>query len=340
MSSSLPNAQVWTNFSGDDYHKARLPYPIELLQQIVRFHKSTSTQGGRSTVAVDLGCGPGTVTVPLAAEFDKVYGVDIAAKMYLSAPTVPNVQYQTASASSLPFLEDGSVDLVTAGTSAHWFDHPAWWKEMSRIVRPGGTVAVWTFGPCFVSNPDQDETYPPALENLLKVTQRYAGPLQPYRTTGNKLTYELYDTLPGPSSASDLSIEPRWTEEASRKKWGWESEEAYVSNEKGYRWNVIQNKEGLLGEKGEQTTDEDKAIERTLKSRLTLNQLATFFASVSPIIAYRANLQPDEPDWIDEQFRQIYREGASLTPDGSEWNGETVIGIRRVLSVVVWKKKD
>lgn len=31
--------------------------------------------------------------------------------------------------------------LMCTGQAAHWFDHAATWKELSKRVRPGGTVA-------------------------------------------------------------------------------------------------------------------------------------------------------------------------------------------------------
>jgi SAM-dependent methyltransferase len=39
-------------------------------------------------------------------------------------------------------VEDGSVDLVTAFMAAHWFDLPAFFKEVRRILAPGGVVAL------------------------------------------------------------------------------------------------------------------------------------------------------------------------------------------------------
>lgn len=57
----------------------------------------------------------------------------------------PNVDFFRASAESLPFLEDGTVDMVVAGQAAHWFDQPNFFQEMDRIVKPGGTLAIWGY---------------------------------------------------------------------------------------------------------------------------------------------------------------------------------------------------
>lgn len=57
----------------------------------------------------------------------------------------PNIDFVQASAESLPFLDDQSADMVVAGQAAHWFDYPKLFKEMKRVVRPGGTLAFWGY---------------------------------------------------------------------------------------------------------------------------------------------------------------------------------------------------
>lgn len=57
----------------------------------------------------------------------------------------PNVTYEVSSAESLPFLSDSSVDMVVAGQAAHWFDYPKLFKELDRVVRPGGMLAFWGY---------------------------------------------------------------------------------------------------------------------------------------------------------------------------------------------------
>jgi trans-aconitate 3-methyltransferase len=56
---------------------------------ILDYHKATM---GLCETALDLGCGPGTVTKDLATRFDRVFGSDISEKMYNSAPSLPNVK--------------------------------------------------------------------------------------------------------------------------------------------------------------------------------------------------------------------------------------------------------
>lgn len=61
-------------------------------------------------------------------------------------------------------------------------------------------------------------------------------------------------------------------------------------------------------------------------------QLASYYSSVSPVLAYRKALPAGEPDWLDQQIEKIKQEG------GEGWEGSTRVSVRRVLSLVVWKK--
>lgn len=39
-----------------------------------------------------------------------------------------------------------SADLITAATCSHFFDVPAFIKDAARLLRPGGTLAIWSGG--------------------------------------------------------------------------------------------------------------------------------------------------------------------------------------------------
>ncbi|MDR2987450.1 MAG: methyltransferase domain-containing protein [Nocardiopsaceae bacterium] len=99
---------------------------------------------------LDVGCGPGTITVDLAqrAEPGRVVGVDASADVLAearrSAQTrgVTNVTFETGDGSRLAF-PDNSFDGVHAHQLLqHLSDPVAALTEMSRVCRPGGIVAV------------------------------------------------------------------------------------------------------------------------------------------------------------------------------------------------------
>ncbi|KAG8851594.1 hypothetical protein FRB91_007634 [Serendipita sp. 411] len=153
------------------FHKAGLA---------ARKRSSTQSSGGDEVIrnslgwqrAVDLGCGTGQATVEIAARFEETIGVDPSSKMIQQAtqmlsrqsvgtstnvntnPVVTeegavvrggNLRYHQAAGEDLSFLEDQSVDFVSAAQAVHWFDYPKLWKEIDRVLRPGGTVAFWGY---------------------------------------------------------------------------------------------------------------------------------------------------------------------------------------------------
>ena len=89
------------------------------------------------------------MTEELYNRFHKVIGTDPSEKM-LSAVHVPEakdgkppIEYKVASAEDLSFIESKSVDMVTAGQAAHWFNYEKSFPELARILKPGGTLAFF-----------------------------------------------------------------------------------------------------------------------------------------------------------------------------------------------------
>ena len=83
--------------------------------------------------------------------FQNVIGADPSlgmiqeAKLRTRKEDHPNVDFIEASAESLPFAADDSVDMVVAGQAAHWFNFPKLFAEMKRVLRRGGTMALWGY---------------------------------------------------------------------------------------------------------------------------------------------------------------------------------------------------
>ncbi|KAG2459707.1 CRG1 methyltransferase, partial [Polypterus senegalus] len=98
-------------------------------------------------LAVDIGCGTGQVSRSLAPHFEKIIGVDISEAQLDEArkeTNLSNVKYIKCHAEDLP-ADDGSVDLITAAHAAHWFDKERFLKEVNRVLKPGGCVALFGF---------------------------------------------------------------------------------------------------------------------------------------------------------------------------------------------------
>ncbi len=97
---------------------------------------------------LDVACGTGEFERLLLAEYSlqQIVGVDISDKMLAIAQkkchAYPQVSFQTASASTLPFDSD-SFDVIVSANSFHYFDDPlAALKEMRRVLKPDGRVII------------------------------------------------------------------------------------------------------------------------------------------------------------------------------------------------------
>jgi SAM-dependent methyltransferase len=133
-----------TRFSDrvDDYARARPSYPRELLALL----RAECGLGERSVVA-DLGSGTGIFTRLLLESGALVHAVEPndemrgVAERDLGASSRFRSVRGRAEATTLP---PASIDLATAAQAFHWFDRAATKRELARILRPGGIVAlVW-----------------------------------------------------------------------------------------------------------------------------------------------------------------------------------------------------
>ncbi|HEU5455193.1 MAG TPA: class I SAM-dependent methyltransferase [Nocardioides sp.] len=98
--------------------------------------------------ALDVGCGPGALTVQLAERLgvSGVVAIDPSTPFVEAArERIPGVEVHEGSAEDLPFA-DGAYDLAVAQLVVHFMSDPvAGLGEMARVTRPGGMVAasVW-----------------------------------------------------------------------------------------------------------------------------------------------------------------------------------------------------
>ena len=97
------------------------------------------------TVAWDCATGSGQAAVALVRHFPRVIATDASAEQIAHAAPHPRVEYRTAPAehSGLP---DASAELITVAQALHWFDRDAFYAEAARVLRPGGVLAVWSYG--------------------------------------------------------------------------------------------------------------------------------------------------------------------------------------------------
>jgi SAM-dependent methyltransferase len=97
---------------------------------------------------LDVGCGPGTLTVRLASLFAETVGLDPDVDMLAEGRRVAqelglsNIRWVRALAEDLPDAAPGPFRLVTFGQSFHWTDEQAVAEAVYDMLEPGGMLAL------------------------------------------------------------------------------------------------------------------------------------------------------------------------------------------------------
>jgi ubiquinone/menaquinone biosynthesis C-methylase UbiE len=150
---------VWGKNHAESYGRwmragSRLFY-APLARQVVRLLPPTEA---RSTI-VDLGCGPGLLSVELCKLIPqvKVIGVDPSAEMLEVASRnvdragLSNFETRLGKAERIPMRSD-SVSLVVSQSSFHeWENPPEGLSEVFRVLEPGGVVMVKDYNRAWLS---------------------------------------------------------------------------------------------------------------------------------------------------------------------------------------------
>ena len=213
----------YTKDQGANYAQNRRGYHPNLYKTVIDHHTST---GGQLNTLLDVGCGPGTAASGLAPHFAHVIGLDPSEGMISTARSLAGassisepIRFEISTAEDLGGhlsspIEDASVDLITASTAAHWFDMARFWPRAAQVLKPGGTVALWTTG---------DVRIHPSLPNAVAIQAAVDDfqerQLKPFLEPGNLLTRNLYVDLPLPWTLASPVAE--FDESAFfRKEWG------------------------------------------------------------------------------------------------------------------------
>lgn len=238
---------AFTKDQGANYAQNRPKYHPDLFKVIVDRHTST---GGHLNTILDVGCGPGIAVRALAPQFEYAIGLDPSEGMLTTARTLGGassssepIRFEVSSAEELgsglsPPIADFSVDLITAAAAAHWFDMSRFWPAAARVLKPGGSVALWSTGGVQVHS--SVPNYEAIQASLDDIDERC---LVPFYEPGNLLTRSLYEDLPLPWTVSP-PVEAFDEETFLRKEWS-PGEEGFYAE--GYATMDLDTMERALG---------------------------------------------------------------------------------------------
>jgi ubiquinone/menaquinone biosynthesis C-methylase UbiE len=120
------------------YKKFRPTYPQDLYDEILQFVPER-------TSCWDCATGNGQVAAVLSGYFQKVYATDISRAQLKQATKADNIIYRAERAEKTSFAAD-QFDLITVAQAMHWFDMEAFNKEVFRVAKNGGIIAIWGYG--------------------------------------------------------------------------------------------------------------------------------------------------------------------------------------------------
>jgi SAM-dependent methyltransferase len=144
-------ANLFARGGAANYAKFRPSYPEALVSRVLRDVAVSSP----SSLAVDVGCGTGQLSVALADRgFARVIGVDVSAEQVAAGTVRPNIEYRVGSAHALPIDGEQIADAVCIAQTMHWLDPEPTFAECSRLLKHGGIVAVIGYPVCSLLNND------------------------------------------------------------------------------------------------------------------------------------------------------------------------------------------
>ncbi|GAC1391140.1 MAG: hypothetical protein NVSMB31_08420 [Vulcanimicrobiaceae bacterium] len=92
---------------------------------------------------LDVACGTGLASEPLAAGGAHITGIDRSSEMLAFArKRLPDAKFVEGRAEKLPFEQD-TFDGAICAQAFHWLDRQKTIDELLRVVKPRGVLAIW-----------------------------------------------------------------------------------------------------------------------------------------------------------------------------------------------------
>ena len=189
-------------FSGEVatyYARYRRGYPRAAVDAITEAFALTTDD-----LVVDLGCGSGQLSLPLATRVRAVVGMDpepdmlVLARRSAEQDGVANTSWILGADADLPalgtLLGNRTVGAVTIAVAIHWMDRATVFRAARPLLRPGGGIAVITNGtPLWLQDTDWSRTLQECLQRWLGLEKRPIGSCQTDEA-GRRLNREALET--------------------------------------------------------------------------------------------------------------------------------------------------
>ena len=121
----------------DAYVSFRPHYPVSLFIWL-------AAQCPEHLHALDIACGNGQASRPLLKHFKQVLACDASLEQLQAVEGQTELQLFVAEAQTQP-LPSQSLDLIVVAQALHWFATPAFFAEVSRLLKPGGVFCAWCY---------------------------------------------------------------------------------------------------------------------------------------------------------------------------------------------------
>ena len=140
----MPAALVASPFDGTAayYDRFRAPYAQAAIDFIVERYSLC-----KDMRALDLGCGPGTIAIPLSNTVGEVVAVDPDADMIAEGRRLAasrgrrNIEWLWSKAEDIPLGTD-SFRVTTIGQAFHWMDRDEVLRKLAILTAEGGGLAL------------------------------------------------------------------------------------------------------------------------------------------------------------------------------------------------------
>lgn len=188
------------NFSHNSgaYAQYRPVYPDEVFTFL-------ETLPGEKERVWDCATGTGQVAEKLVDIFDHIEATDLSENQLKNAVSHPKITYSKQVAEETNFPNE-HFDCITVGQAIHWFDFEKFYWEVSRVLKPNGTLVVLGYGNIRVENEE--------IQSVIR--KLYSEILDGYWDSERHFIDKNYQTIPFPFKEiphPEFQIRNKWSKD-------------------------------------------------------------------------------------------------------------------------------